>query len=52
MTTSINSLKRDVAELVNRVQLNQPQQIIIQLVDPDDNSVVYENWVVMTNGKH
>jgi len=46
--TNISHLKHEIQDLTSRLQINQPEKIIIQLVDPDSN-IVSEEWAVMTN---
>lgn len=47
--TSLPTLKREIEMISRALQLNQPKKIIIQLVNPDDNSIVYEEWTVTQN---
>ena len=43
---SIQILKREVFELKQKLYGNEPIQHIIEVVDPDDTSIVYERFVV------
>ena len=43
---SIQILKREVFELKQKVHGNEEIQHIVEVVDPDDHSIVYDRFVI------